>query len=88
MSGKLVEITNPSLVPRELQRFVKPALDQFKVELAAELGIPDYDLIDKGELTSRQLGRIGGNMTKRMVGFAEAVLAFYYRKQLEGSKKS
>ena len=25
-------------------------------------------------------------MTKRMGGFAEAVLAFYYRKQLEGSK--
>ena len=55
-----MEITNPALVPRELQRLVKPALDQFKVELAAELGIPDYDLIDKGEFTSRQLGRIGG----------------------------
>ena len=86
MSGKLVEITNPALVPRELQKFVQPALDQFKVELAAELGIPDYDIIDKGELTSRQLGRVGGNMTRRMVGFAETVLAFYYRKQLEGNK--
>lgn len=88
MTGKLMERTNKTLVPRELEKFVGPALDQFKLELAAELGIPDYDQIDKGELTSRQNGRVGGNMTKRMVDFAEAVLAFYYRKQLEEKKKT
>ena len=37
------------------------------------MGIPDYEIIDNGELASRQNGRVGGNMTKRMVGFAEAV---------------
>lgn len=86
MSNKLISIANPGLVPKDLQQFVGPALEQFKVELAAELGIPDYDKIDKGELTSRQNGKVGGNMTKRMVGFAEAVLAYYYRQQLEGAK--
>ena len=86
MSDKLVTVTNMGLVPKDLQQFVGPALEQFKAELAAELGIPDYDIIDKGELTSRQNGKVGGNMTKRMVGFAETVLAFYYRKQLEGAK--
>lgn len=86
MSNELVTVTNPGLIPKDLQQFVAPALEQFKVELAAELGIPDYDKIDKGELTSRQNGKVGGNMTKRMVGFAEAVLAHYYRNQLEAGK--
>ena len=86
MSNKLIPLARTDLVPKDLQQFVGPALEQFKVELAAELGIPDYDKVDKGELTSRQNGQVGGNMTKKMVGFAEAVLAFYYRQQLEGPK--
>ncbi|MDD4238379.1 MAG: alpha/beta-type small acid-soluble spore protein [Desulfotomaculaceae bacterium] len=86
MSNKLVLIENKDLIAKDLQQYIEPALNQFKVELAAELGIPDYDKIDKGELSSRNNGKVGGNMTKRMVNFAQAVLAFNYRNQLDGTK--
>lgn len=86
MTNKLVLIENKDLIAKDLQQYIEPALNQFKVELAAELGIPDYDKIDKGELSSRNNGKVGGNMTKRMVNFAQAVLAFNYRNQLEGPK--
>lgn len=88
MSNKLVLIENKDLIAKDLQQYIEPALNQFKVELAAELGIPDYDKIDKGELSSRNNGKVGGNMTKRMVNFAQAVLAFNYRNQLEGTKQT
>jgi len=51
------------------------ALDRFKMEVANELGINNYDQIDKGQLSSRQNGYVGGNMTKKMVAFAEQALA-------------
>lgn len=50
------------------------ALNRFKTEVASELGITNYDQIDKGQLTSRQNGYVGGNMTKKMVAFAEQAL--------------
>ena len=63
----LMKITSStSLVPRELQPFVKPALDEFKYDMAAELGLPDYEVMDKGELPSRQNGKVGGGMTKKI----------------------
>lgn len=51
------------------------ALNRFKMEIASEIGISNYDQIDKGQLTSRQNGYVGGNMTKKMVAFAEQALA-------------
>ncbi len=51
------------------------ALDKMKMEIANELGIQNYDQIDKGQLTSRQNGYVGGNMTKKMVRLAEDVIA-------------
>ncbi len=51
------------------------ALNNFKMEVANELGISNYDQIDKGQLSSRQNGYVGGNMTKKMVAFAENALA-------------
>ena len=51
------------------------ALDQFKMEVANELGLSNYQNIDKGQLSSRQNGYVGGNMTKKMVAFAEQALA-------------
>ncbi|MCL2678393.1 MAG: alpha/beta-type small acid-soluble spore protein [Clostridiales bacterium] len=51
------------------------ALGRFKMEVANELGISNYDQIDKGQLSSRQNGYVGGNMTKKMVAFAEQALA-------------
>mgnify|MGYP000873200022 CR=1 FL=1 len=50
------------------------ALDRFKNEVASELGLANYQEIDKGNLTSRQNGYVGGNMTKKMVAFAEQAL--------------
>ncbi|WP_051273700.1 alpha/beta-type small acid-soluble spore protein [Desulfotruncus alcoholivorax] len=70
------------LVPGELQQYVYPALEEFKNEMAAELGMPDYANIDKGELPSRQNGKVGGGMTKKMVAFAEAVLAWNYKNRM------
>lgn len=51
------------------------ALDRFKMEIANELGINNYDSIDKGQLSSRQNGYVGGNMTKKMVAYAEQALS-------------
>lgn len=82
----LMKITSAtSLVPQELQPFVKSALNEFKYEMATELGLHDYEFMDKGELPSRQNGKVGGGMTKKMVAFAEAVLAWSYRERLSAS---
>ena len=69
-------------IPDELQPYVGAALDEFKNEMAAELGMPDYGQIDRGELPSRLNGHVGGNMTSKMVKFAEAVLAWNYKNKL------
>ena len=52
---------------RVLVPSARAGLDRFKVEIASELGISNYDEIDKGELTSRQNGYVGGEMVRRMV---------------------
>jgi hypothetical protein len=54
--------SNRSLVPQ-----AKHGLDKFKVEVASGVGITNYESIDKGTLTSRQNGSVGGEMVKRMV---------------------
>lgn len=83
---ELFKVTSATgLVPGELRPYVNPALEEFKNEMAAELGLPDYDRMDKGELSSRQNGRVGGGMTRKMVAFAEAVLAWHYRNKMLGN---
>lgn len=58
---------------------VKPAakngLNNMKTEIANELGISGYDTMDKGNLTARQNGYVGGYMTKRLVEMAEQQLS-------------
>lgn len=49
----------------------KKALNQMKLEIANELGMSNYDAVDKGNLTARQNGYIGGNMTKKLVEMAQ-----------------
>ena len=51
------------------------ALDQLKYEIANELGLTNYNQIDKGQLTSRQNGYVGGYMTRKLVQFAEEALS-------------
>ena len=58
--------TNNILVPE-----AKQALDQMKLEIASELGMANYNTMDKGNLPSRQNGYVGGYMTKRLVEMAQ-----------------
>lgn len=51
------------------------AMQSFKAEIAAEFGFVDYENMDKGELTARQNGQIGGEMTKRLIRLAQEALA-------------
>ncbi len=53
----------------------RAALNQMKAEIAGELGLANYEQVDKGNLTSRQNGYVGGYMTKRLVELAERSLA-------------
>lgn len=61
---------NQSVVPEARQ-----ALNQMKTEIANELGLANYENMDKGNLTSRQNGYVGGYMTKNLVEAAERSLA-------------
>ncbi|MDR7857688.1 alpha/beta-type small acid-soluble spore protein [Tissierella sp.] len=49
----------------------RQALDQMKLEIASELGMANYDSLDKGNLPSRQNGYVGGYMTKKLVEMAQ-----------------
>ncbi|NLM34599.1 MAG: alpha/beta-type small acid-soluble spore protein [Clostridiales bacterium] len=53
---------NRVLVPE-----AKQGLNRFKAEVASEIGLANYENIDKGNLTSRQNGYVGGTMVKKMV---------------------
>ena len=53
----------------------KQALNQMKLEIANELGMADYQQVDKGNLTARQNGYVGGYMTKKLVEMAEQQMA-------------
>jgi hypothetical protein len=46
-------------------------MDQLKMEVATELGIPNYDTIDKGDIPARVHGKIGGNMVRKLIEYAE-----------------
>jgi len=46
-----------------------------KMEIANELGMNNYQAMDKGNLTSRDNGYVGGYMTKRLVEMAEQQMA-------------
>ena len=60
---------NRTLIPE-----AKHGLNKFKLEVASDIGITNYDDIDKGNLTSRQNGSVGGEMVKRMVEDYESKL--------------
>lgn len=52
------------------------ALDRLKYEVAEDLGLRD-DIVERGwgEMTTREVGTIGGHMVRKMVRFAEHRLA-------------
>ena len=43
------------------------ALEQLKLETAAEMGLSDYKSTYKGALTSADNGRVGGHMVRKMI---------------------
>ena len=51
------------------------ALKNLKTEIANELGLANYDTMDKGNLSARQNGYVGGYMTKKLVEMAEQQLS-------------
>ena len=53
--------SNKKLVPEAMD-----ALDRFKYEVASEVGVTLKDGYN-GDLSSRDAGRIGGNMVKKMI---------------------
>ena len=53
----------------------KPAVNSLQTEVANELGLSNYEQTDKGNLTARQNGYVGGYMTKKLVEMAERQLA-------------
>ena len=61
---------NKTAVPQ-----AKQALNQMKLEIANELGMAYYQQVDKGNLTARQNGYVGGYMTKKLVEMAEQQMA-------------
>ncbi|HBF5317296.1 TPA: alpha/beta-type small acid-soluble spore protein [Clostridioides difficile] len=58
--------SNRTVVPE-----AKAALNQMKLEIANEIGLSNYENIDKGNLTARENGYVGGYMTKKLVEMAE-----------------
>ena len=63
---------NTKLVPGAHQ-----ALDQMKYEIAAELGIPVHQGSEDywGDVPSRDCGKVGGEIVRRLIHFAEENLA-------------
>ncbi len=53
----------------------KNGLNNMKTEIANELGLSGYNTMDKGNLTARQNGYVGGYMTKKLVEMAEQQLS-------------
>ena len=60
---------------RQVVPEAKAALNQMKLEIANDLGMANDDAVDKGNLTARQNGYVGGYMTKKLVEMAEKQMA-------------
>jgi hypothetical protein len=52
----------------------KAALDQFKHEVASEIGVKVPESGYWGDMTSRECGSVGGYMVKRLIEMAEEQL--------------
>ena len=60
---------NQKVVPE-----AREALNRFKYEVASEVGVNLKDGYN-GDLTSRDAGRIGGNMVRKLIETAERQMA-------------
>lgn len=60
---------------RAVVKGAQKALDQFKYEVAHELGLSGIEDGYWGDLPARQCGAVGGHMVKKMIQMAEQDLA-------------
>ena len=60
---------------RALVKGAESALDQFKYEVASELGLNVHPGDYWGDLPARQCGAVGGQMVKKMIQTAEQTMA-------------
>ncbi len=58
-------MSNKNVVPE-----AREALDRFKYEVANEIGV-NLKHGYNGDLTSKDAGRVGGNMVKKLIEYAE-----------------
>lgn len=64
------------------------ALNAMKLEIAEGFGLTDYDKMDKGSLTSRQNGYVGGTITRTLVEIAQRQLGQNSQTQMSESPES
>ncbi len=57
--------SNQTLVPNARQK-----LDSMKMQTASEIGV-SLKQGDNGDISARDAGRIGGNMVKKMIQYAQ-----------------
>lgn len=60
---------------RALVQGAARALDQFKYEVAREIGLQGIEDGYWGDVPSRQCGAVGGHMVRKMIEMAEQQLA-------------
>ena len=65
----------PELRVMALQRELLAHLLQQLCDQARLIGMANYEAVDKGNLTARQNGYVGGYMTKKLVEMAEKQMA-------------
>lgn len=65
------------MIKKNTNTSAKAALESMKMEIANELGLSNYANSDKGNLTSRENGYVGGNMTKQLVEMAKNQMSNY-----------
>ena len=60
---------------RDQKKTPEEALDDLKMDLADDVDVPLEENGDNGDLTARQLGKVGGQMVRRLVRRGEEALA-------------
>ena len=60
---------------RDQEKTPEEALDDLKMDVADDVDVPLEENGDNGDLTARQLGKVGGQMVRRLVRRGEEALA-------------
>lgn len=66
-----ISVNKPSQPYRSRSKATKSKLSDMKYEVAGELGLNLNNSGYNGDITSKDAGRIGGNMVKRMIEYAQ-----------------